>query len=332
MWLFSITLLPPDKSTAMDSLAIHNSSGEIYLNSPRYIVWNRDSLKRSTSKIILVGGSNLRKAIKMDIVRSKIRDIDVHNLSVGGMNITQAVHVIDLAYEMIPKPNFEKTTIVLALSYALFVHDKHRWQKIEGLKDSRVATEMIKIGLYQKVNGTLQPNIQPKYIPLLANFLRPFFTMAYAKSKLTKFIKRKLTLPRKHIDQNWSNLIIQNNAFKYWTEYMGSDNSTLNLEQFIKLKKLIASIRKKGSRVIIVDMPLPQWHMDRSAFFQEYQKIKDSYFGRKQPNLLESYINFYDQNDIKEFADSGHLNQNGALNFSRRLGQELGKIIQNYDD
>lgn len=325
-WALAITMIYPTADGPMDTRAVGSPDGAVYLNTTRYLVWNRGALRGPSPKILMIGGSNFQAALRLDEVRREVRQglsgPEVHNLSIGGMNITQMRQVLDLAYEAAPAATWRKTTFVIAISYALFVHDGHHWPTWERATASRVELEMLRFGLYRKQAGKFIVAIPPLLIPEFAVFLRPYFVLARLRVDVTSKIKALFA----RSPQTLGGDISKADAMKMWDRYMGVPDGRLVDEQFHHLVSLAQRVTAKGGRLVIVDMPLPRWHMDRSPYFRDYQQRKIKFLKTTSSSDRVTILNFQDMDDDADYRDSGHVNQAGAIKLSRRLGAALARI------
>lgn len=324
-WGLAMAIFPP-VGGPMDTRAVNNPKGAVYLNTTRYLVWNRGVLRHPTPKILLVGGSNLQAALRLDEIRPRLTGTDVHNLSIGGMNITQMGLVFELAQEAISPEAWRKTIFVAAISYALFVHDDHHWPTWERASASRVELEMLRFGLYRKQEGKFIAQIPPRYIPEFALFLRPYLALARLRVDVTSAVTR---LMRSHSQPSpGAGKFSKAAAMKMWRRYMGAPVGPQRDEQFLRLVSLAKRITRNGGRLLIVDMPLPRWHTERSPYFRDYQKRKIEFLNAASVSSSGrvTILNLQDMDDESDYRDSGHVNGAGAVKLSRRLAKALAHM------
>src|SRR5262249_12476029 len=53
-------------------------------------------------------------------------------------------------------------------------------------------------------------------------------------------------------------------------------------EQFHVLDRMVRKIAQSGSRILIVDLPIPRWHAQASPYFADYQTRKAPYLAALQ--------------------------------------------------
>lgn len=320
----TMVLYPPQLNGTMSSLSIHTRMGKVYTNSPRYIVWSRQSLARTTPKIILIGGSNLRAALDRNTVQSTIPGIDVHDMSVGGMNITQMRQIVDLALEVIPGHVVQQTNFVIALSFALFVDNDHHWRVYERLPGTRIEMEMKRFGIYRFEDDGFTPVIPARMISTLGFALWPLFTLSSIRAQAQDHWAAMTNSAAKPT-LDLSSPEGQEEAMTLWRRYIGTPNFRLRNEQFDELLKMAARIHQHGATLTLVDMPLPRWFVARSPHDADYQQRKRRYFNEILGAKGSAYINLRDIDKFEDYRDSGHLNRKGGSKFSQRLSDELLK-------
>jgi hypothetical protein len=73
------------------------AASTIFVTEPKYLYFNRAPLGIDRTNVILVGGSNVGVGIPTAALDRQIRsDAAVHNLGLGGANVTEIAQVTDL--------------------------------------------------------------------------------------------------------------------------------------------------------------------------------------------------------------------------------------------
>ena len=118
-------------------------------------------------------------------------------------------------------------------------------------------------------------------------------------------------------------LVMAHRQMDFLTDYMGQPRGVLHDEQFDKLDALIDKVRALGLRVVVVDMPLPSWHREKSPFFASYQAKLQARVGR---HLQDGGISFVDLTAAipdDEFRDSVHPSAEAAAHWAGALIERL---------
>jgi hypothetical protein len=144
--------------------------------------------------------------------------------------------------------------------------------------------------------------VPAKYMYTLVRTLRPLY---FCKYNLNYYDSKILTNIRKYLADLVANLNKQNDITLIgfnWLEYAGhtsrkgyltkedkdwlleiylnerkGEDLKLGNKGFEELLRLCQDAKEWGGTIVLVDMPLPKWHMDKSAFFKDYQIRKISY-------------------------------------------------------
>jgi hypothetical protein len=77
-------------------------------------------------------------------------------------------------------------------------------------------------------------------------------------------------------------------------------------EQFLVLSDLISRILAQGSKAVLVDLPIPHWHAERSPFYANYLSRKKTLLSVLQGKPGFRYLEMADQNKDVDFSDEVH--------------------------
>ena len=313
------------------------NKGVFGVNDAFQLVLNRAPLKTLNPKIIFIGSSNVRIGFRPEQFLTYFPDYEIHNMCVGGSNLSQVKKVIELAYEVIPQQSQNKTVFVLGLWYGNLVDDDVLWAS----KTMAIENEQMRYGLYHQKAGSIQPRIPQEFFPYYMKFLYPFLTLNQTFSGFPFYLKESFeALCRKILkgkgnhfvpkSTNVEDAIVSESdkerALNFWHQRLGADQYKEFKKQWIVLENISQLILKHGGKLVIVDMPLPQWNQNRSKDFEDYQIKKD-----QNLRLLSSwkdifYINMQDLNKDEDYYDSAHCKPHATYLWSARLSKELKQI------
>ena len=311
----SLIVYPLSREQSMDTRDLTRS---IFINEPRYIVWNRAPLAKLSSKIVFIGSSNFRNAIVLDEIRQSFPDFDLHNLTAGSANIGMMGRAVELAEEAIPSAARSQTLFVVGIVFGNFNDDYRAWNGLISPLDR----ELVRFGLYE-IDGQSLRNIVPVgLIPLLDIGLRPYLALARLRYTL-------LTPPTKPAPTNVGR---ENDEERFreanqrWAALLGTDGA-LDEKPFRDLALMAERIIGHGSQLVIVDMPVAAWFGERSPHYADYQAHKAE---RLRPVLALAGVHYIDLqavNDPGLFGDSTHPNAKGAAQISSMIGTRLRQMI-----
>jgi hypothetical protein len=114
-------------------------------------------------------------------------------------------------------------------------------------------------------------------------------------------------------------------ALKYWREQMHSDGP-IDDEQFMVLRNLIDRILAQGSRVVLVDLPIPRWHAERSPLNQEYLRHKKTLLADLGGRDGFAYLEMGDLNDDLEFSDEVHPKPRVTRQWAERVAGVISTV------
>ena len=99
----------------------------VFATEPKYVFLNRSPTASTAPKVILVGASNVMVGFRQTQLQKFMPGMEVHNLAVGGSNMTQVGQVVDLVQELQSPAAMRNTTYVIGMWYGQFAEDGVRW-------------------------------------------------------------------------------------------------------------------------------------------------------------------------------------------------------------
>lgn len=307
------------------------STKSIMYPETRYFLFNITRLNIEKKNIILLGASDVRDAFRPSLLNPYFINYNVHNVSIGASNITSISQIIDFINDTIPKKYHKNTIFVFGSTCFDYENNQRRWHLTNGNTD--LTLEALRFWLYKWQNRRLIPTLHEPLFTYVTFLLRPYLLVnkLYVDFKILadSLIDRVSYYQANHI-KNKSATNSQKkieHALEHWQNNFGPITHDFYHEQFRALLKMAEKINQHGEKLIIVDMPLPQWHAHISPYFVAYQLQKTKYFTQliKMPNVY--YINLQNFNDNSGFLDSAHPNPTYAKILSIALVHRLKSII-----
>jgi hypothetical protein len=307
-----------------------NRKQSIFRSSVGRIILGIDKLKITEKpKIIFSGSSNVREGFRPPDSTILFPDHESHNLSIGASNITQIIDIVSYAGNSLPRELSRQTVFVVGIWYGNFVANGDRYRA--GSTDFE--NEMTRTKIYRKVLfgfkkvnsavslGDISHNIR-------MSLIRPFLLLGKVRLYLStefvpfssKNIKRVINLMAGYLlnfevfsKNNEFNVKETAGAVRFQNWYMRSDDGFLKEEQFLELVNLGHVVTSFGSRLILVDLPLADWHSATSKHFERYQKEKVEYINRMLLSKNIEYINLQNTLDDDDFDDLAHPKRTSTL-------------------
>jgi hypothetical protein len=272
--LLSLLLVPRASAAAPVDTAL--ASRTLYLTEPKYVFWSRDRLAASEPKLLLLGASNTMAGFKQPEVQAELPQLRVHNLAVGGSNISQLSQIVELIREQQPAAARQQTHYVLGLWYGMFATDAARWSTPDRTPgDTDIDIERYRYGLYRRTQTGAAPLVPVGALGVAVTLIHPYLALDKLARDATVSLRAHLSgKPAALTDEQRNARVIttaeQQNYLAFWREYMGR-SERLPDEQFERLQKLVSRISADGGSVLLVDMPVPAWHTRGSSLARQYQ-------------------------------------------------------------
>jgi hypothetical protein len=303
----------------------------LYRSTPMEIILGSDKFQISSKpKLLYIGASNVREGFRVPDSNKLFPNFEAHNLSMGGSNITQIKQVAAYVGNSLPKDLAEQAVFVIGIWYGNFVANNDRFRSGK----TNFEDELTRSDIYRKVMfGFKKENshVILKYFNNNVRFtlIRPFLLLGdyriRLKFGLIPFVKDNIKKTANWIKSNLFNLKLvkkKSNEFniqdvkgavKFMKWYMHSEDGYLKEEQFAEIISLGKVVSSLGSRLVLVDLPIPKWHSDPSPHFKYYQKVKTGYIKQMLQNNNAEYINLQNTMVDDDFADMAHPKRESAL-------------------
>jgi hypothetical protein len=287
------------------------AANTIFATDPKYVFLNRAALRPDLPRVVFVGASNSSVGFKQREVQPLVPGTEVDNLSVNGSNITQVAQVVDLVQELEDAKARRRTTFVIGIWYGMFTQDRFRWDTPDRHKgDTDIDIERYRYGFYRRTTDGPRRILPADDLAIGVMLIHPYLAFDQLSRLASKELRDRLfghAPTRTDAERNASVVsdVDREAALKYWREQMHSDGP-IAAEQFVVLHDLIAKILDQGSRVVLVDLPLPRWHAQRSPFYPDYLRQKELLLSGLRGREGISYLEMADHDGDLEFSDEVH--------------------------
>jgi hypothetical protein len=93
-----------------------------------------------------------------------------------------------------------------------------------------------------------------------------------------------------------------------------------------KLMPIAKRISDAGDRLVLVDLPLPRWHVEAVPAATDYSRRKQAYFAAvlRLPGIY--YLDMEGSASDEDFYDSVHLRPKTCVGLAHLLGRELAGL------
>jgi hypothetical protein len=294
-----------------DGLDSRLASATIFATDPKYVFLNRAALNPDEPRVVIIGASNSSVGLKQREVQPLLSKMEVDNLSVNGSNLTQVAQVVDLVQELQDSRARRQTTFVIGIWYGMFTQDAFRWDTPDRHKgDTDIDIERYRYGFYRRTATGPKHVLPPDELSLGVALIQPYLALDQVSRLASRELRDRLfgrAPVRTDADRN-STVVTEAEkeaALKYWREQMHSDGP-IAPEQFAVLRNLIAKILERGSKVVLVDLPIPRWHADRSPYYPDYLKQKKALLSELKDKDGIAYLEMTDLDADVDFSDEVH--------------------------
>ncbi len=323
----SYVLVPPEnRGGGLDSSLANNT---IFMTDPKYVFLNRAAVRPDAPRIVFVGASNTAVGFKQREVQALLPNEEVDNLSVGGSNMTEVAQIVDLVQDLQSSSARRRTTFVIGMWYGTFTQDKFRWNTPDRHQgDTDIDIERYRYGFYRRTQGGSKQVLPSADLALCVALIHPYLVFDELSRRASKALRDRLfgrAASRTDAERNASVVSEADKeaALKYWHDQMHSDGPIAE-EQFLVLRNLIDRILAQGSKVVLVDLPIPRWHAERSPIYPGYlrhEKVLLSHFDGRDGF---AYLEMSDLNGDLEFSDEVHPKPRVTWQWAARIAGLIG--------
>jgi hypothetical protein len=298
-------------ATERDGLNSSLAEESIFTTDPKYVFLNRAAVRPDASRVVFVGASNTAVGFKQREVQQLVPSSEVDNLSVGGSNMTQVAQVVDLVQELQDPAARRRTTFVIGMWYGMFVPDGFRWATPDRHKgDTDIDIERYRYGFYRRSDTGPKQILPSNDLSLGVMLIHPYLVFDDLSRLASKRFRERLSgkAPRRTDEERNASIVSEADrvfALNYWRQQMHGDVPIAE-EQFLVLSGLIARILAQGGKAVLVDLPIPPWHAERSPFYASYVNRKKALLSELEGKPGFSFLEMADQYNDLDFSDEVH--------------------------
>ena len=248
-------------------------------------------------------------------------------MAVDGSNLVDFERVVNLAYEVLPVSPSNTHTFVFGLWYGDFIAGN-------GVGHEALNSELTRYGLYRKVEDDRAIlKIPRSRLPVAAATLRPLIIMQRAWETITAVSTSAVNDILGQAHPPAIDLAAQDQAAspgeeekRVLIERRAADGDRVGDEVLAKLMPIAKRISDAGDRLVLVDLPLPQWHTEAVPAAADYSRRKQAYLAAvlRLPGIY--YLDLEGSATDADFYDSVHLRPKVCIGLAHRLGRTLAGL------
>ena len=266
--------------------------------------------RTSTPKLIAMGASAVREGIRPEDWENFEHTVEVHNLAIGALTPENMIQLWKHIEAAVPAPVAKKSIIMIGVMYAMF---NDSWPNLIQDEESRLGP-FFRVNVERWAGRDVFNGVKAAVLPLFAMDKIFRDDMELIAKPLDSFI-------HEHDYPVW--VVSHDRALAAWAHLMG-DKDILPPDKVEKILPLFKAIRNAGFKVVVVNMPLPSWHSERSPYDHQFQQIflpRMQYLAKEDDGII--FLDAHDFLPDNYFSDSSHPNREGARLLSQYLYEEL---------
>jgi hypothetical protein len=315
----SYVLFPAREAASIDTSLAGLS---LYGTEPKYLFFSLGVLKRPGPRIVFLGASNVRDGFRPQEVQARLGNaIPVDNLGVGASEIREISELVDLAYEQIPVSAWRDQTFILGIWYGMFQPDALAWP--DGATD--LDRERARYGVLGRDGGAL---LRP--VLLISRVYDLYVTRAVTAVRVALLrLAGETPADVTVTDRNSFHLTASERAASLvaWRKRMGAPGAW-DEKQFQRFDALAREISRRGSRLVLLDLPLPAWHRDALAYDSQYRLHVLSHLKAALVLPGVSYASMRDGFSDEQFYDSAHPRPLAAPLWAARASAAVNQVTR----
>ena len=328
--VIALIVLPwPDEARGLDTAGAGRT---IFMTEPKYVFLSRSALRSERPQVVLVGASNVVVGLRQREVASLVEGAVVHNLAIGGANMTEVRQIVDLAQEMLSPAARRRTVFVIGTWYGMFFTDRQHWSTPDRhAGDTDIDIERLRYGFYRRGSTGPVELLPAAYLDLGVAAIRPYLALERLSRDATKAVRDRLfkSTPERSEQQRNQTVVSEadrQQALEHWRTTIGSE-SELADEQFLVLRRMVDDILASGARVVLADLPIPSWHAQRSPYMASYRQHAQRLFADLAGRPGLSILRMADLDADDDFYDEVHPKPRVTMSWARRLADALGPVM-----
>lgn len=325
-------LYPTGPEEFLDTAVAHKT---IFGTPARYTVYNHAALAQPGPKYLILGASPALLGLRPARMSHLLEGLPVHNLSLASADMSELRQEVLLLSHALPDERFREIVFVVGVDYLQFVDRQRRWPN--GVTD--LDSETSRYGFYtQSRDGLAHPRFTEPTAHALTFLLRPMMVGSNIYTHtLLSLLEKFRVFARSAIGDPILTFEVINSggkpmssrdrktSFEVWRKYMGAQ-PVMRTAQFEALLDVARHIHARGGRLLIVDLPLPDWHKQGLPYDGEYQAAKRPYFAAATALSGISSLDLTSLDAPRDFFDSVHPNQHGADKWSKMVAAKLSSL------
>lgn len=319
----AVPAMPRPGEANLDTAAAARSP---FMTEPKYAFLNRGRLDSADDKAILLGASNMLAGFRPVRLQGLVPGAKVHNLAIGGANMTEVRQMVDLVLEVQSPLAQRHNVFVIGVWYGLFADDRARWYTPDRHPgDTDLDIERYRYGFYRRTTNGPVALLPPAWLDAGVTLIMPFLLVDRLARDAGKVLRPARAVAAPTEQAAVPSAERQGQYLAFWEDYMGG-SGRLDTAPFVALAQTVDTIAATGGRVLLVDLPLPRWHASASPYEASYRRhwlaLQQQLAGRDGV----AFLSLSDADRPEDFSDEVHPKPRVAERWAVRLAGALNSV------
>lgn len=329
--MLAISLLLVPREEVGKGLDSARASSSLFLTEPKYVFMTRSALNTVSDKVILLGASNMLVGFKQAQVQARMGGIQVHNLSVGGANLAEVSQIVDLVREVQTPEARHHNIFAIGLWYGLFTDDKARWYTPDRHPgETDIDIERYRYGFYRRTANGAVPVLPPQQLDLGVLLVHPYLVLDRGARDLVRSLRGRFTAGQSAITDAQRDAVVlgedeRRRYLAFWRDYTGGADKVSD-ESLRTFDRMIDGILAEGAGVVLVDLPIPTWHVQGSVLAADYRRRIDERLASLRTRLGVMVLTMDKAANDDDFSDEVHPKPRVTGLWAERLASALNAV------
>jgi hypothetical protein len=299
------------------------------MTEPKYIYLHRTPLRNDSQKVIILGASNADLGFKLTELRPLLpATVVVNKLAIGGANMTEIRQVIDLVQQVQSPQARRREIFVLGIWYGDFGRDRLRWYTPDRSPgDTDIDIERYRYGFEWRTADGAVPIVPWRYFDAAVVAVYPFLFLDELSRDGLEWLSHRYQSHVPDPDTAVMSADERDRMMNYWSRMMGPAGPSALREQFAVLQQICQQILAAGSKLLLVDLPLPKWHERRSPYESYYKHERTRLLKRWTGQSGFSFLDMTDMDRDADFSDEVHPRPHVTISWARRLAAAISPLV-----
>jgi hypothetical protein len=237
--------------------------------------------------------------------------------------------VVDLVREAQSESIRRQDVFVIGIWYGLFGENRLRWYTEDRIRgDTDLDIERYRYGFERRTTEGPVDVVPLAYRDAATVAIYPLLFL----DKVSRTTLRWVTSIRAKTPEELNDYIVtepeKDKYLKYWQRMIGPLLPSSFDEQFSILDKICDGILSEGARLIVVNLPLPQWHKAHTPYEAMFERRASYLVGRLRDKPGFSFLDMGDLDNNEDFYDEVHPKPRVIPVWANRLAGALSPLLR----